>query len=115
MPKVGRGHSFEGRHSFLRLWYKLYTCDNDLFVFTTGGYPSCSQAGYEKFTLVLETDCIKQSTCPSSSYNHNTLTTPRTSVRELLTLRTRSANILAHGLYTHSAMRQYIGAGEFTR
>ena len=33
----------------------------------------------------------------------------------LLTLSTRSANILAHGLYTCSAMRQYIGAGVFTR
>ena len=35
--------------------------------------------------------------------------------RGTLTLRTRSANILAHGLYTRSAMRQYIGAGKFTR
>ena len=33
----------------------------------------------------------------------------------VLTLSTRSANILAHGLYTRSAMRQYIGAGVFTR
>ena len=30
-----------------------------------------------------------------------------------LTLSTRSANILAHGQYTRSAMRQYIGAGVF--
>ena len=32
----------------------------------------------------------------------------------ILTLSTRSANILAHRLYTRSAMRQYIGAGVFT-
>ena len=32
-----------------------------------------------------------------------------------VTLSTRSANILAHGLYTRSAMRQYIGAGDFKR
>ena len=31
-----------------------------------------------------------------------------------LTLSTRSANILAHELYTHSAMHQYIGAGVST-
>ena len=31
-----------------------------------------------------------------------------------LTLSTWSANIMAHGLYTHSTMRQYIGAGDFT-
>ena len=31
-----------------------------------------------------------------------------------LTLSTRSANILAHGLYTRSAIHQYIGAGVFT-
>ena len=27
----------------------------------------------------------------------------------------RNANILAHGLYTCSAMREYIGVGNFTR
>jgi len=32
-----------------------------------------------------------------------------------LTLSMRSSNVLARGLYTHNAMRQYIGAGELAQ
>ena len=40
---------------------------------------------------------------------------PEHSIFLPLTLSTRSANILAHGLHTRSAMRQHIGTGDFTR
>ena len=42
--------------------------------------------GYERFALVLENNCIRQPNrqLPSSSYNHNTLTTLRTSMKESL-------------------------------
>ena len=41
-------------------------------------------SGYKSYALVLKANCIRQSESqlPSSSYNHNTLTTLRTSVRE---------------------------------
>ena len=40
----------------------------------------------QRFALVLETNCIRQPNrqLPSSSYNHNTLTTLRTSIKESL-------------------------------
>jgi len=49
------------------------------------GYPGCRRdSGYEWFALALKTNYIRQPKrqVPSSSYNHNTLTTLRTSVRE---------------------------------
>ena len=44
------------------------------------------RSGYDRFALVLETNCIRQPNrqLPSSSYNHNTLTTLRTSMKESL-------------------------------
>jgi len=54
------------------------------------GYPGCRQIGetvvtiLERFALVLKTNCIRQpkGQLPSSSYNQNTLTSLRVSVRE---------------------------------
>ena len=39
---------------------------------------------FERFALILKTNCVRQPKrqLPSSSYNHNTLTALRTSVRE---------------------------------
>ena len=54
------------------------------------GYHGCRQAEetvvMRDLLLVLETNCIRQPNrqLPSSSYNHNTLTTLRTSVKESL-------------------------------
>ena len=49
-------------------------------------HTSWRHGDYERFTLVLKTNCIRQSErqLPSSSYNHNTLTKTRTSVQESL-------------------------------
>ena len=59
---------------------------NKLVVLTTEWLPwlqtNWRDSGYERFALVLETNCIRQSKgqLPSSSYNHNTLKTLITSV-----------------------------------
>jgi len=61
-----------------------------LVVLTTEWLPQLQtnwrDLGYERFALVLETNCIRQPNrlLPSLSYNHNTLTTLRTSMKELL-------------------------------
>ena len=59
----------------------VITEKNKLVVLTTEWLPqlqkSWRDSGYESFALVLETNCIRQPSrkLPSSSYNHNTLTT----------------------------------------
>ena len=65
-------------------------CKNKLVVLTTERLPwlqtSWRDSGYERFALVWKPNCIRQPKMqlPSSSYNHNTLTTFRTSVKESL-------------------------------
>ena len=60
-------------------------------------------SGYESFTLVLKSNCIRQPKMPlsSSSYNHNTLTALRTSVRESpACIRSMNYNCTSKLLYT---------------
>ena len=63
-------------------------CKNKLVVLTTEWLPwlqtSWRDSGYERFALIWKSNCIRQPKMqqPSSSYNHNTLTTFRTSVNE---------------------------------
>ena len=67
-------------------------CKNKLVVLTTEWLPwlqtNWRDSGYERFSLVLKSNCIRQPKMPlsSSSYNHSTLTTLRTSVNESLQL-----------------------------
>ena len=64
----------------------IYHSKNKLVILTTEWLPwlqtNWRNSGYERFALVLETNCISQSKgqLPSSSYNHNTLKTLITSV-----------------------------------
>ena len=72
----------------------LYTphCKIKLVVLTPEWLPwlqtNWRDSGYESFTVVLKSNCIRQPKMPLSSfsYNHNTLTTLRTSVNESLQL-----------------------------
>ena len=51
-------------------------------------YTSWRASVYDRFTLVWKTNCMRQPErqLPSSSYNHNTLTTLRTAVKESISL-----------------------------
>ena len=63
-------------------------CKNKLVILTTQWLTwlqtNWRDSGYERFALVPKSNCIRQPKMqqPNSSYNHNTLTTLRTSVRE---------------------------------
>ena len=63
-------------------------CKNKLVVLTTEWLPwlqtSWRDSGYERFALIWKSNCIRQPKMQQSNlaYNHNTLTTLRTSVRE---------------------------------
>ena len=65
-----------------------FTAQTNWLLKPQSGYPGCRLARemvvMSGLFLVLETDCIRQPErqLPSLSYNHNTLTTLRTSVRE---------------------------------
>ena len=68
--------------------FRYQHCKNKLVVLTTEWLPwlqtSWRDSGYERFALIWKSNCIRQHKMqqPSSSYNHNTLTTFRTSVNE---------------------------------
>ena len=67
-------------------------------------------------TTVASCECHHNAdVCIFSSHVKLLYSFTRHYINLILTLSTRSANILAYWLYTRSVMRQYIGAGVFTR
>ena len=77
-------------------WQSLFSAINKLVVLST----SWRDSYYERFTLVWKTNSIKQPErqLASSSYNHNTLTTLRISVKESLQLHFKVAVRNFHAL-----------------